>query len=91
MKKNFSIRVSGLVQGVYFRASTKDKADSLNVCGFVRNERDGSVYAEAEGEEEDVKTFIDWCHHGPSHASVERCDVYEGSLKNYSKFTIERS
>lgn len=90
MKRHFIIRISGRVQGVFFRASTKEKADSLHLSGLVRNERDGSVYVEAEGEEEDLKEFIGWCHHGPPGARVEKCDVQEGELKNASRFVIDR-
>jgi acylphosphatase len=90
MRKHFSIKISGMVQGVFFRASTKAKADSLNLHGIVRNERDGSVYTEAEGEEEDLKQFIKWCHEGPPRAKVERCEVEEGPIKNFNRFLIER-
>ena len=90
MKKHFAIKISGLVQGVFFRASTKDKALSLRLFGFVRNEPDGSVYVEAEGEEEDLKAFIKWCHHGPARAQVDKCDVREGAVKDFSRFVIDR-
>lgn len=89
MKRNFIIRVSGLVQGVYFRASAKDKADALNISGFVRNEPDGSVYIEAEGEEEDLRALVDWCKRGPSRAKVEKCEVSEGVVKGLSRFVIK--
>jgi acylphosphatase len=58
MKKRFSIRVNGRVQGVFFRASTKEVADQLGVRGFVRNEPDGKVYIEAEADEEALKRFV---------------------------------
>jgi acylphosphatase len=90
MKKHFAIKISGLVQGVFFRASTKAKADSLHLHGFVRNEPDGTVYAEAEGKEEDLKVFIRWCHRGPPPAKVEKCEVWESPVKNFSRFVIER-
>lgn len=90
MKKHFTIKISGLVQGVYFRASTREKADALKVTGFVRNEPDGSVYVEAEGEEDDLKAFLQWCHRGPSGAVVEQCKVTERDLKGFGRFTIER-
>lgn len=91
MKKHFSIRITGRVQGVFFRASTKERAEAFNLTGLVRNEPDGSVYAEAEGEEENLKKFIEWCHRGPSGARVETFDLREGMVKNYSRFLIERS
>lgn len=90
MQKNFSIRISGVVQGVFFRASTKAKADELHIRGMVRNERDGSVYVEAEGDEKNLDAFIEWCRKGPVRASVERCEVEEGAWKGYSAFVVER-
>lgn len=90
MKKHFTIRISGLVQGVFFRASTKEKADSLKISGRVRNEPDGSVYVEAEGEEEDLKAFIQWCQHGPPRAQVQKFELREEALKKFTTFAIER-
>jgi len=89
MKKNLTIKIHGQVQGVFFRASTKEKADELGVTGLVRNEPDGSVYVEAEGEEKSLETFVRWCHRGPPRATVEKCDIREGSLKDFSRFIIE--
>jgi acylphosphatase len=90
MKKHFTIRIHGQVQGVFFRASTKEKADELGVTGLVRNEPDGSVHVEAEGEGKSLETFIRWCHQGPARAAVEKCDIREGSLKEFSRFIVER-
>lgn len=88
--KHVSIKVTGLVQGVYFRASTKEMADTLNILGFVRNEPDGGVYIEAEGEGDNLKRFVEWCGRGPSRAVVQSCDIREGEIKNYQKFEIRR-
>ena len=90
VKKHFSIRISGLVQGVFFRASTKEKADALGLTGLVRNESDGSVYVEVEGAAEMLKIFIEWCHRGPARARVDKCDVREGVVNGFSRFIIER-
>jgi acylphosphatase len=90
MKKHVTIRISGLVQGVFFRASTKEQADALNISGFVRNESDGSVYVEAEGDEKNLESFIAWCHHGPSRARVEKCVVKEASWRGFRGFIIAR-
>jgi acylphosphatase len=87
---HFNIRVSGKVQGVFFRASTKEKANELEIKGFVRNEPDDSVYIEAEGEAENLKQFINWCHKGPEFARVDRCEVKEGLLIGYHNFIIQR-
>lgn len=90
MIKHVSIRISGKVQGVFFRASTKTKADELLVRGIVRNEPDGSVYVEAEGEEEPLKKFIQWCYQGPTAASVRQCEITPGEAKGYTDFSIRR-
>lgn len=82
--------VRGLVQGVFFRASTKECATSLKISGLVRNEPDGSVYIEAEGDEAALKQFIQWCHQGPAHAVVDKCVFSEAPLKNCDGFKIER-
>jgi acylphosphatase len=90
MTQHLNIRVSGKVQGVFFRASAKDKADALLVRGFVRNEREGSVYIEAEAEAGVLAAFVAWCRQGPPSAKVERCDVSEGAISNYASFDIRR-
>jgi acylphosphatase len=90
MKKHVTIRIVGKVQGVFFRASTKKNADAMDISGFVRNEQDGSVYVEAEGEEENLERFIQWCRRGPAHAQVEKCDVTERPLAGLVRFTIQR-
>jgi acylphosphatase len=90
MKKHFIIKISGVVQGVYFRASTREKADALHVTGFVRNEPNGSVYIEAEGEESNLDAFVQWCHRGPAHAVVGKCEVQSEAVKGFGSFTIQR-
>ena len=88
--RNYRIRVQGKVQGVFFRASTLRMAQLMNVKGFVRNEEDGSVFIEAEGEEEMLTKFIQWCHQGPDNAEVKYVSVTNGDIKNYKAFTIIR-
>lgn len=88
--KHVSIRIYGKVQGVFFRASTKEKADELGIHGTVRNENDGSVAIEAEGGEETVGKFIEWCQKGPRLAVVNRCEVTEGELRYFKGFSILR-
>jgi acylphosphatase len=56
--KHWNIKVTGKVQGVFFRASTKAVADQLGVKGFVKNLSDGSVYIEAEGDEFALEYFF---------------------------------
>lgn len=90
MIKHLNIRVYGRVQGVFYRATALEIATNLGLKGFVRNERDESVYIEAEGEEEKLNEFIDWCHIGPMRAKVEKVLTEEGKIKNYSNFELVR-
>jgi acylphosphatase len=88
--KHLDIRVSGKVQGVFFRASTKEQADQLRVKGFVRNEPNGDVYIEVEGDEGKLKIFSDWCRWGPNGARVDSIKVDEAALKNFTSFEVKR-
>jgi len=88
--KHVSIRIYGKVQGVFFRVSTKEKADELGIHGTVRNENDGSVAIEAEGGDETVGKFIEWCQKGPRLAVVKRCEVTERELRYFKGFFIVR-
>ncbi|MEQ9187261.1 MAG: acylphosphatase [Cryomorphaceae bacterium] len=88
MKKHFNIRVSGLVQGVWFRKSAKAEAIALGLNGFVRNEKDGSVYLEAEGETAQLDSLVAWCQIGPAKASVEHVAVEEGKVLEFQSFQI---
>ena len=67
--------VSGIVQGVFFRQKTKQKAQSLGVTGWVRNLDDGRVEAVFEGEEESVKTLLDFCRKGPRGALIRNVEI----------------
>lgn len=69
------VRVSGVVQGVYFRASTARMALDLGIDGWVRNLPDGSVEAVFEGPADLVTSAVDWIHHGPPHAVVDSVDA----------------
>ena len=68
-------RVRGLVQGVYYRASTVESAERLGVSGWVRNCPDGSVELEAEGPTAAVEALLAWCRTGPAGARVAGVDV----------------
>lgn len=82
--------MTGKVQGVFFRASAKDTADRLSVKGSAQNMPDGSVYIEAEGDEENLKQFIGWCQQGPPRASVSNVNVVEAEPKSFQRFDIKR-
>lgn len=84
------IRVIGKVQGVFFRASTKAKADELGIKGTVQNEPGGTVYIEAEGEPSAMELFLEWCKEGPPRARVDNLDVKEAKVAGFPKFDILR-
>jgi acylphosphatase len=77
--------INGLVQGVFFRASTRDEAIRIGVGGWVRNLPDGTVQALFEGEAKKVEEIIGWCHKGPPGARVSKVDIlwepYKGEFK----------
>lgn len=70
-----AVKITGRVQGVWFRQSTKDIADKYGVTGWVRNNPDHSVEAIFEGQRENVQAVIDWCRYGPDLANVEQVQV----------------
>jgi len=88
--KHYKIKVTGVVQGVYFRALTREKANALGLKGFVRNETDGSVYLEAEGDDVQLETLIQWCWQGPPRAKIEKVVSQEGNFVGYKAFEIVR-
>lgn len=90
MRRCLSIRVIGRVQGVFYRASARDKAQELGLSGFVRNEPDGAVYIQIEGEEALVKEFETWCWQGSPRAHVEGVTVNEAEPLQLSGFEIKR-
>ena len=75
----FHAIVHGRVQGVFFRAGTRDEALRLGVGGWVRNLPDGTVEVSAMGGEPELQALLDWLHHGPPGARVERVDVEWGA------------
>jgi acylphosphatase len=82
------IIISGRVQGVFYRAYTKQHADRLGVKGWVKNLPEGEVEAVFEGEESAVKELVDYSKHGPTRAVVTRIDVayepFKGEFKGFS-------
>ena len=88
--KHYDIRVSGKVQGVFFRASARHRAQLLDICGFAKNDQDGSVLIEAEGTAANLALFIEWCHEGPERAEVTNVEVIESLVKNFTSFEVMR-
>ena len=86
--KHLDITVTGKVQGVFFRASTRDKARALGIKGWVCNRSDGSVFLEAEGSEEQLEDLISWLQEGPERARVQEVLCRDGQVKNYAGFSV---
>ena len=82
------IRVSGNVQGVFFRAWTKQQADELGISGWVRNRPDGSVEALVAGEAQAVSSIIDRMRRGPPAATVERLIEEPTEDANHAGFVV---
>ncbi len=81
------IIVSGIVQGVFFRATTQSEANRLGLLGWVKNKPDGTVEISSEGEKESIERFIQWCHQGPPGAVVKNViltrEEYKGEFNSF--------
>jgi len=80
--------VSGTVQGVSYRATTRDTAESRDVAGWVRNLDDGRVEAVFEGEQDAVEAMAEWCHTGSPRAQVDDVEVEYGNATGESGFEV---
>jgi acylphosphatase len=80
--------VSGKVQGVFYRAKTKETARRLGINGWVRNLPDGQVEAVFEGPKEAIAALIDWCHEGPAAAEVTQVAVEYGEPEGLQGFEV---
>ena len=83
-----TVKVTGRVQGVAFRWYAVQEAERLGVTGWVRNEPDESVAAHLEGDDDAVDAMVEWCRHGPSHASVRDVAVMESRPTGAGAFEI---
>ena len=79
--------IEGRVQGVFFRASTRDEANRLGLNGWVRNLPNGDVEALFEGDKSTVSKMLSWCYKGPPYAVVHKVNVsyerYAGDLVGF--------
>lgn len=86
--KRICVIISGLVQGVFFRAATRRVAADLNLSGWVRNTDDGRVEAVFEGEDAAVDKMIEWCKFGPPTSRVDKVvmteEHYTGGFNDFS-------
>ncbi len=91
MKKKIRahILVSGIVQGVFFRANTAEKARELSLLGWVKNLPDGRVEAVFEGEKEKIEEIIDWLKSHPGMSKVEKVEVdWQEAKGDFENFEI---
>ncbi len=88
MRRAVRIRVSGQVQGVSFRATARREARALGLAGFARNEPDGSVLIEVEGQDDAVARFVAWCRHGPPAARVTGVEVEDMPAPGRAGFAV---
>jgi acylphosphatase len=88
--RHYNITVKGRVQRVSFRVWAQGKAVSLGLTGYVKNLHNGDVYIEAEGEEEKVNQFIDWCYVGSPLSKVTEVISEEQTVKNMETFELKR-
>ncbi|MFA5180373.1 MAG: acylphosphatase [Syntrophales bacterium] len=86
--KRLHIIIAGRVQGVAFRAATREMATALDLTGWVQNLRDGRVEAVFEGEDSQIEIIRRWCAHGPPSARVTGIDLHEedytGEFKGFN-------
>ena len=80
--------VSGRVQGVFFRDSTRRRAEAAGVAGWVRNTADGTVEAVFEGDEAAVDEMVEFCRSGPGRAEVSAVDVEDEQPEGLSGFDV---
>jgi acylphosphatase len=90
MIRSYKIIIRGKVQGVGYRYNAQAMAHKLNLTGFVKNQFDESVLAHAEGEEENIHKFIEWCNTGPRLSDVTEVQSEEQDVKGYQTFEIKR-
>ena len=84
-------RITGRVQGVKYRATALREARRRGLTGWVRNEPDGTVQIDVEGDPASVDAFLAWCGEGPPGAQVTRVETTAADLAGYEEFTILRS
>ena len=82
------IIVHGRVQGVWFRAGAKERADELDLFGWVKNQPEGTVEIHAEGKKLRLENFISWCRKGTPAANVTSLNLNQTSLQNFTSFEI---
>ena len=83
-------RVSGRVQGVFFRTSCAERAEALGLSGWIHNASDGAVEVVFEGEDAGVEAMLAWCREGPPNAQVDGVEVVAEAPTGAEGFRITR-
>ena len=97
MLNHLNITLYGKVQGVFLRRTVQHEAERRGISGFVRNETDGTVYIEAEGDVEKITQFVSWLKAGAGSADggaggdfkITQVDADPGQFKAYDSFEIQ--
>lgn len=88
-KDRAHLKITGKVQGVGFRASTRRRARKLGLSGWVKNLADGSVEAVVEGEKNDIQNLVSWAKKGPRRARVDEVNVsWKENQEEFRGFNI---
>jgi len=90
VRRSYQISVKGRVQRVGYRFNAQAMAHKLDLTGFAKNLNDGSVLIHAEGEEEQINKYIEWCYVGPRWAEVTEVNAEEQELKGYTTFEVRK-
>ena len=88
MKKAIRLYISGIVQGVFFRAFIKENAEKLGVKGFIRNLEDGRVEVFIEGNPDEVRKMIEICKKGPRHSEIKNVEEKQEKFQDFKQFKV---
>ena len=87
-KVHYKIHLQGKVQGVGFRYTAKEVADKLNLYGYARNMRDGTVTIESEGSKDKLEQFLSWCKTDSYKTNIEQIGFEEKEIEGYREFSV---
>ncbi len=91
MKTRVHLYINGMVQGVFFRDSARQVAQSMGLSGYIMNLSDGRVEVVIEGEKEGVDSLVQWCHAGPPRAVVKSVEIHTEPYKGeFDVFEVRR-
>ena len=88
MKKSVRLYISGIVQGVFYRAFIKEHAEKIGIKGFIRNLEDGRVEVFIEGNPEEVKKMIELCKKGPKHSEIKNVEEKLEKFQDFKNFKV---